>query len=598
MGTMEASEMFLVQRTNGVWYFRRPVPKNLQQFLNSGNKREINFSLKSKSLDAPTRRLHHDYLLESERLLEEAQKRADSVPARTPAVVMRNAPPDSIKLRSATDFSDPELDSIFQSWFLKSQTDTLENARFLFHHGDSLEREAALEAIEAKLRSLQRRLGAPASLTVMAQVRSLIESAGGVIPHLQKPDGMLKVAGFEAKIREGMIRQAVMEREILTTGILPKLESASLLPEPIPPPAAQRAKSITLNELISRFENDPSRSVTPKTRDEFQIVFQTLRELLGGESPMTSISREQIKDLQAICLALPAHFMRIYRGKTLREAATLAKKEGRPPMNPATFNKRMTLLGAVFAYAVREQIIVSSPALSLTVEVESKEPGAYSLTVEQLNRIFSGPIFTRFVEHKDARYCPGHALKPHLFWAPFIGLFQGLREEEILQLCPHHVEEKDGISCLQIGIKLKDGERIKVTKSKRSVPIHPTLIRLGFLRYVSAVRAAALPDLFPDATRGATYGNRSQNFSKRWSRYLTLVGVKISRDQIFHSFRHTFTDGLRTVGVREYAYGFLAGWSGQVRMSDRYGGRLSKVMFDELSKLAYEGLDLSHLEQI
>ncbi len=95
-----------------------------------------------------------------------------------------------------------------------------------------------------------------------------------------------------------------------------------------------------------------------------------------------------------------------------------------------------------------------------------------------------------------------------------------------------------------------DGEKVKTQSSFRRVPIHRALIELGFLAFVA--KAKPKGRLFPDIEPGAD-GYFSYNFSKWWGRYSRHVGfweVKTT----FHSFRHTFIDGMRNAKVPEAFY--------------------------------------------
>jgi len=165
--------------------------------------------------------------------------------------------------------------------------------------------------------------------------------------------------------------------------------------------------------------------------------------------------------------------------------------------------------------------------------------------------------------------------------------------EEILQLRTDDIGEEEGVPCIRI--RQGKGQSLKTETSRRTLPLHPELEKLDFLNYVEAVRNAGITDLFSDAKRGKTYGNRSHNYSKRFNRYLAQVGVKAGRDQVFHSFRHTFTDGLRVAGVPEDVRRRLGGWKDNTSLESRYGGRLPAHLAKNLAKLKFDGLDLSHL---
>jgi integrase len=131
------------------------------------------------------------------------------------------------------------------------------------------------------------------------------------------------------------------------------------------------------------------------------------------------------------------------------------------------------------------------------------------------------------------------------------------------------------------------------------VPIHPELQKIGLLSYAEDVRDTygIGTRLFPDLTRSTT-GYTSNNVSKWFARFLDSVGIK-DRRKTFHSFRHTFRDGLRLADVSSESADWLGGWSAK-STAQRYGGSRvvkAKLLAPEVAKLSYAGLDLSDLYQ-
>lgn len=585
---MDKPKMFLKKR-NGWYIFRRPIPKDLQPFIAKGSRTEFIRSLKTKDFKKVSIP-YADVLRVSEQVFEEAAALQKASNGRKSGI-----PHDSkkrLERRPFHEFSRAELHHILHRWYLQAKAAALEERRFDFNVCTPEERQDEIATLKGQLDGLQKRNGENGDRESYATVRRLIENAGGELEWPDRASFLEKKIWFEAMVRECLISLKCYALSILETGTPPAVEF-------IPPEFGTRTHdnipaSISLNELIRRFESEPNRGdVKPKTRDEFQLVYRMLREAVGEETPIAAISREKIKELQDFYRQLPARFTSLYPDKKMQEIVKLAKADNRPPMERATFNKRMTLLSSLFRYAVREQLLKSSPADGLTIKEKRKTEGEKSFSVDQLQAIFGGPLYQEFARNHQAQFTPNHKLNPHEFWAPLVALFQGFRMEEILQLRDDDVGKQDGVP--SIWIREGEGQSVKTDATRRVVPIHPELERLGFLRYVDAVRKAKLKDLFPDATRGKTYGNRSHNYSKRFNRYLAQIGVKEGRNQVFHSFRHTFADGLRVAGVPQDALRRLGGWTDATSSETLYGGRLLGHLRDQLAKLEYEGLDLSHL---
>ena len=594
---METLPMYILRRPakNGVWYFRRPIPKELQPFIDFGNRDTFTVSLKTKNLKEALP-LHHVQLAESERLLEEARQRAKTG---FPIKHQNGVAKDSLKKRPLSAFSKEELTCLVQKWYLKAQAEALEVNRAIFSSADAEERRETLSELELELAKLEGRDTQP-NFEPYRVMREIMEEAGGYLEAFTPGNKVIEQMWFLAVVKEALIRRALFAQGVLTRGIPPVFEDASPeLSTVALAKAANAPASITLDQLIERFEKDPSREeVKPKTRDEFKLVYAMLREAIGGNTPIANITREQLRDLQGVYRELPPNFKKLYPGKTMKEVAELAKRDGREPLGRATFNKRFTLLSGVFNYAEREQLLTSSPAQGLKLKGgASKAEGEKSFGVDQLNLIFSGPLYQDFVQNSQARFTPKHELNPHEFWVPLMALFQGMRMEEALQLREDDILEQDCVLCIRI--RKAEGQSVKTEASIRMVPVHPQLKQLGFVGYLKAIRAGGFKELFPEATRGKTYGNLSHNYSKKALTYLKEVGVWKKRTFVFHSFRHTFNDGLRMQGVPEDVRCRLGGWTtGKRSVESTYGGRVLPYLSEQLAKLKYEALELSHLMPI
>ena len=133
---------------------------------------------------------------------------------------------------------------------------------------------------------------------------------------------------------------------------------------------------------------------------------------------------------------------------------------------------------------------------------------------------------------------------PHTFWPALIALFTGARCNEIAQLYLDDIVNDDPAhpERWRFMIRIASGrtdQRLKNQFSNRSIPMHPRLIELGFLRYLEDVRSLGFDRVFPSLrwTEAAGYGD---TVSDMFSTYLRGK-VKIdNRRKVFHSFRHYF----------------------------------------------------------
>jgi integrase len=186
------------------------------------------------------------------------------------------------------------------------------------------------------------------------------------------------------------------------------------------------------------------------------------------------------------------------------------------------------------------------------------------------------------------------------FWIPLIALFHGLRCNEVAQLYTEDIEEEDGVPFFYIRAERADGSKcdkiLKTNQSKRPVPIHSELIRLGFLKFVEERRQDSThPRLFAELEIGKD-GYFSDPFSKWFARFKTGV-LGSDCKATFHSFRHMFRDALSDAGVSVRDAERLGGWFVGSRSAEADYGRGPSLGYlqRQIEKVRYEGLDLSHL---
>ena len=180
------------------------------------------------------------------------------------------------------------------------------------------------------------------------------------------------------------------------------------------------------------------------------------------------------------------------------------------------------------------------------------------------------------------------------YWVPILGLYTGARLGEIVQLLVSDVREEGGIDYFDINRDEAGGKSLKTSSSQRVIPVHPELVRFGFMEYVENRRGKGPSGrLFSEIKQGKD-GSYSHNFSKYFGRYLKQVGVKTNKTT-FHSFRHNFTDALRNGAVEDSRMKSLLGHSDKsVTAEYGSGGPPLKVLAEDMKKVKFD-VELSHL---
>lgn len=133
-------------------------------------------------------------------------------------------------------------------------------------------------------------------------------------------------------------------------------------------------------------------------------------------------------------------------------------------------------------------------------------------------------------------------------WASLLGLYTGARASEVGQLLIKDVFEEDGIPCLRVSDE-GEHQKVKTEVSLRTVPLHPELLKMGFLDWVDGKRVAGETRLFPAAKATAVNGQGNW-ITKAFSRHLAEVGKDWEpAKRGFHSLRKTFIQALQGAGV-------------------------------------------------
>ncbi|MDZ4307177.1 site-specific integrase [Allopontixanthobacter sp.] len=351
--------------------------------------------------------------------------------------------------------------------------------------------------------------------------------------------------------------------------------------------ASQSRERPTIETLIAAYQADKSPGWSGSSKKAVVPVFRALQDMFAGQA-LQSICRQDARAFVSVLEALPTQIgkRREFAGLTVQEAVEKGRVLGLPTIKPKTINDGYIMhVAAMFNWAVKEQWILSTPFSGLNVhdpvdDSERRDP----FTAEQLQTLFTQAPW-------NAPWAIGPE-KPGSYWVPLLCLFHGLRNGEAAGLRVEDIDEEDGVPVLHV--RPYDGRTVKTAGSRGTLPIHPELLRLGFLSHAAARRAVGELLLFPEGvanSRGQVGAKLAERFSNRVKR-LGFEGRKLG----MHSFRHNFEDRLRAAELAERTALALARRteSGSSRI---YGEGLSaRQKAAALAKVEYPGLHLDHLQ--
>ena len=249
----------------------------------------------------------------------------------------------------------------------------------------------------------------------------------------------------------------------------------------------------------------------------------------------------------------------------------------------------------------------------------TKNPSLKDTSTGKKREQFFPDDLVKIVAELRRRKAKGEFTKnPHLLLIPLIALFQGMRQNEICQLRLSDVIQHDGLWCISVNEELDgdtpSGKRVKSKNSFRTMPVHPMLEELGFIRFCEAQKRKKRVRLWEGEAKvscslNEKYGKHNKLYGQWFNREIrNKVKLEYSRrdKQCFHSFRHTFS-GWFKLNLREYDRAAVVVLTGHLDKDDKafllsdtelfksYDDSLPVRRLYETLKLLDYGLDLSGL---
>jgi integrase len=306
-----------------------------------------------------------------------------------------------------------------------------------------------------------------------------------------------------------------------------------------------------------------------------------------ADRTVSSITREDARAVVKLLEGLPTMIGRRaeLKGLTVRQAVEKGRELELPTIQPKTINDGYLIhMAGLFNWAVKETWIAATPFSGLSVhdpvdDAERRDP----FTLDQLTKLFAKSPW-------GAPWVAGGE-RPGAYWVPLLCLFHGLRNGEAAGLRVEDIGEEDGVSVIRI--RAYEGKALKTKGARGSLPVHPELLRLGFLAFVAERRGAGVELLFPEGTAN-NRGQIGAKLAERFSAHVKGLGFT-GRRLGTHSFRHNFEDRLRAAELAERTALALARRT-EPGSSSVYGSGLSaRQKLEAITKITYPGLDLLHL---
>ena len=315
--------------------------------------------------------------------------------------------------------------------------------------------------------------------------------------------------------------------------------------------------SISLSELSTKFLNSKTEANYPeKTVNSYNDTHKLAIEVLGNV-PIDSLTHEDGRDFVEVLKKLPVNRSKSYPTLTVKELLELKEVK---TLSHKSILKHTERISTLFNWAIKQgytnqNVFRGKLELIRKVEVVEKH-----FTKQELDLILG-----------DALKAESLTLnKPERYWVTMIASHSGARLNEICQLDVSDIQEHEGIWVMNLTGDSED-KSIKTHAGNRLVPLHPKLLKLGFLDYVKQTKSSNHQKLFPNLKkmRSTGYGTMISHW---FAKYLKKLGIK-KKGKNFHSFRHTVVNRLTTKQVYEPFIKELIGHSHGSLTIDVYGGR-------------------------
>ena len=325
-------------------------------------------------------------------------------------------------------------------------------------------------------------------------------------------------------------------------------------------------ETFLISKLIDDYieSTERQKELREKTLIEYRNTLDLMVEIIG-DFPINQLSQKHGRLLSASLEKLPPRRKTDgrYNQKSVKQ---LIKMEVDNPMDTRTVNKLIQRCSSWLNWVIRNGYYTERNIFHGKSIPSNKGKNTITrqpFTDKQLKLIFNKGYLQRTLN--STSHC-----KFVFYWIGILGLHHGTRLQETSQLYISDIYPLNKIWVIDINDNTKD-KKLKTPNSKRIIPLHQTLIDLGFLDYLHILEQNGKERLFHELSLGRD--GYTKNPSRFFNDYLRELGIKSATEKYdFHSLRHNCNNELiqKDVGV-EYRNDYL-GW-GQTGMSKSVYGK-------------------------
>lgn len=323
------------------------------------------------------------------------------------------------------------------------------------------------------------------------------------------------------------------------------------------------------------------------TRDQHVSLAKLFVRFVGHDNPR-KMRQSHIAQFRSALIQFPKNYGKSPKDFTLTVPEILARAAEMPKekvgLSVSTMNRHMTQTGNIAKICDAAGFPFAD--FGGVEKLRSRKKGSARaerprFLTDELRTLCNLPIWTGCRSEPERLVAGGIIIHDAIYWVPLVAIFTGARREEICGLFLSEVELFEGVACLRLeNSAIRD---VKNEESKRRVPVHLELIRLGFLDYVDALRRAGHIYLFPELRAAAASTPMGDVFDNEWQkmRAAALPHAK-EEGKVFNSIRHWCNNEMKqakvTVEIRRDVIGHS---NGADVNSGRYSDPASLALMSE-----------------
>ncbi len=352
--------------------------------------------------------------------------------------------------------------------------------------------------------------------------------------------------------------------------------SADLLSELLPAYLEAKAKTLKNSKHLS--------TLGPR----IELFIQTV-----GDKPVRDYERADVETFRDLLDQTPSRWEARFRTKVISEAiaANAKRLHPHPVMEAKTIDDGyLSHIKNFFSWLETTRKIEKNPGTGVvsnrTDPQQRPDEGRMPFTPAALSK------YLAYVAESRSRVSPD-------YWLPMLALYTGARLNELCQIEPQRIVEREGIWFVDLLTiydrnevdRLPEAERLKLKSAaaRREIPLHDHVIAAGFLDFVFA-RRERVGRLFPKL-KADEFGYYSGAISKRLNLDIERAGAKSARVS-FYSLRHNFRDALTNASVPDRTADRVMGHVIQGAQAHYGSPHLEVAEIEAIRRISFPGVEI------